>query len=373
MLTRDPPQSTRLAGSVRKARLAVSAAVLVLALSSASAHADSNKSIWGPVRMPDGSSAFPVYRDLGVRVLQLRLDWHSIAPERPTIPTDPGDPAYRWPPEIDEAVQLAPHYGIRLMLQVMNSPPWANGGRSGEWAPNDRDYARFLIAASRRYPSIRHWMIWGETNRREVFRPMPNASPVGPRRYARLLAAAYRGLKRTSRRNRVIGGMTWSFGHVYPAQFARWMRLPNGRPAPLDLWGHNPFTSRFPDLRLRNFVGFPGARDFGGLDTFVRELRGVYHADRRRFRYRGPRLWLSEFTIPSDRATYEFNFWTTRRGQARWVTEAYRVARRTPWIAGLGWIGLLDDPAGTPSGRTNGLMTYEGERKPAYFAYKRAR
>jgi hypothetical protein len=34
---------------------------------------------------------------------------------------------------------------------------------------------------------------------------------------------------------------------------------------------------------------------------------------------------------------------------------------------------LLDESASQPSGTTTGLMTWEGERKPAYFAYKRVR
>jgi hypothetical protein len=36
-------------------------------------------------------------------------------------------------------------------------------------------------------------------------------------------------------------------------------------------------------------------------------------------------------------------------------------------------MGLLDDRLGTPRGRTNGLMTYEGLKKPAYRAYRKAR
>ena len=43
------------------------------------------------------------------------------------------------------------------------APGWANGGRSPIWAPkNPKDFADFLFAASKRYPTIRRWMIWGE-------------------------------------------------------------------------------------------------------------------------------------------------------------------------------------------------------------------
>lgn len=76
---------------------------------------------------------------------------------------------------------------------------------SSSRAPNNSDYANFLTAASRRYGSVNLWMIWGETNRAAVFRPLPTNSPVGPRRYATLLNAAYGALKRRRPRNIVIG------------------------------------------------------------------------------------------------------------------------------------------------------------------------
>ena len=345
----------------------------MLVSAAGAAHGASNKAIWGPVRLPDGSSAFPVYRDLGVRFLQLSLNWAATAPQRPANPRDPSDPAYRWPRELDEAMAEAERHGIELALMAVGSPPWANGGRGPAWAPRNQAYANFLTAASRRYPSVDHWMIWGETNRAEVFRPLPPYGRYGPRRYARLLAAAYRALKRQSRRNVVIGGMTFTFGEVWPRDFVRWARLPNGKPPPLDWWGHNPFSPRFPNLSKPEYRGYEGSRDFSDLDLLHRDLGRAYRGEYRRFRRRPPRIWLSEFTIPAERATYEFPWWTTRRGQAQWLSAAYRIARRTPWIAGLGWIGLLDDPLGTPRGRTNGLMTYEGLKKPAYHAYRRAR
>ena len=167
--------------------------------------------------------------------------------------------------------------------------------------------------------------------------------------------------------------MTFTFGDVYPRDFARWMRLPNGRPAPLDEWGHNPFTRRFPDLSRTGYRGYPGARDISDIDTFARELHTIYAPHYRRFRERGPRLWLSEFTVSSDRPNREFNFAVSRKAQARWLTAAYRIARRNSWISGLGWIPLLDEPPTVPNGTTTGLMTWDGQPKPAYYAYRRAR
>ena len=77
------------------------------------------------------------------------------------------------------------------------------------WAPGDpRDFATFMAAASRRYPQVRHWMIWGEPSKAARFQPLvPSAGRRlsarqrrGPRTYARLLDAAYGALKRVDRR-----------------------------------------------------------------------------------------------------------------------------------------------------------------------------
>jgi hypothetical protein len=355
--------------------LAVVAALAALypALAAGEAAAASRKAIWGPLRMPDGSSAFPVYRDLGVRVLQLQLHWNEVAPQRPAHPRNPADPAYRWPPDVAKAIREGRRYGIRIALMPWRSPAWANGGRPPQWVPRNRHYARFLMAASRKYRSIRHWMIWGETNRQAVFEPLPVGSPTGPRRYATLLRAAYRALKRRTRANVVIGGMTFSFGEVMPWDFIRYMRLPNDKPPPLDLYGHNPFSTRFPDISVDGFAGYPASRDICDIDALYRDLRRLYRGEYRHFRRRGPRLWISEYTVSSDRGNRAFDFYVSRRDQARYLAAAYRIARRTSFIAAFGWVGLLDDPATDPQGLTTGLMTWEGERKPAYFAYRRAR
>jgi hypothetical protein len=272
-------------------------------------------------------------------------------------------------------VNEAARYRIKLVFLVRASPPWANGGRPSQFVPNDRDYANFLTAVSKRFPTVHYWMIWGETNRGAVFQPLPKNRRTGPRRYAKLLNAAYKALKHRSRRNKVIGGNTFSFGDVSPRNYIRWMRLPNGRPPPLDYYGHNPFTRRFPNLKLHGYRGFPGSRDISDSDTFYKELRKVYKRKYRRFRYkrfrrRGPRLWLSEFTVSSDHKNRAHDFFVSRNEQARWLTAAYKISRRR-FVKSLGWFNLHDEPASQSNGLTTGLLTYDLFKKPAYFAYRR--
>jgi hypothetical protein len=340
--------------------LACLAALLAGATASAPA---AEKALWGPPTLPDGTSAFGLYDELGIDTLQLTMSWASVAAARPAAPGDPADPAYSWPADVDLAAGEAARHGIRLSLLVTGTPAWANGGRAPIWRPDRaQDFADFLTAATRRYPAVRRWMVWGEPNRADRFQPNALNRPTGPRAYATLLDAAYGALKRASRHNIVIGANTWTGGTVKPAAFLRWMRLPGGRPPRLDWLGHNPFPFRFPTLAEPPLAG--GYRDMSDVDTISRDARRVYH--------RTVPLWLSEYTIQSDHASQVFPTYVTQPAQAHWLTAAYRIADDLgPAVAGLGWLTLLDEPA-APDSANFGLMTYDMVRKPAFAAMLRA-
>jgi hypothetical protein len=362
-------------------RAALPALLLVLALGATPAEArqSSKKSLWGPAQV-NGISQFPVYRDLGARIYQTTLSWPSVAATRPARPTDPTDPAYRWPAELDYAIAEARRYGIRVALLVHGAPPWANGGRSRQWAPTrPGDFANFLAAASHRYPGVRLWMIWGEPTRGDNFkplfherrnRPLTRRMRTGPHTYARLLDAAYGVLKQSNRRNLVIGGNSFVTGDVSPLNWIKNLKLPNGRRPRMDLYGHNPFSARRPRLS-RPPLGH-GFADFSDLDTLARWI------DRYLGRPKGRRikLFLSEFFIPTDHFNHEFNFYVSRRTAASWLGSALRITRRWSRIYALGWFSLYDDPPhfskkGKRDEVNRGLLTYGGKRKPAYSVFKR--
>lgn len=337
---------------------------LVLPPAIAEAAPSRKKAIWGPVEV-DGRSQFPLYADLGVGIYQATLRWDRVAPTPPQHARDAADPSYRWPAELDVAVREARRYGIELSLMLTGAPPWANGGRPANWAPRPEAFADFARAAARRYPDVRLWIVWSEPTKASNFQPLPAGSPVGPRRYARLLDAAYGALKAVRRTNLVIGGNTYTSGRVRPRQFIRWLRLSNGRPPRMDLYGHNPFGARQPDLRKPPLGG--GHADFSDLDTLTRWL----DRDLRRPGRRPLRLFLSEYGAPTDHANRDFNFWVTRATQARWATSALRIARATPRIFTLGWVSLYDEaPDGQGTEVNTGLLDWRGRRKPAYAAFR---
>jgi hypothetical protein len=356
--------------------LALAAAAALAGPAAADAAPSAKKAIWGPVRV-DGVSQFPIYRDLGAGIYQIKIHWNRIAPTRPTRARDPGDPAYRWPSALDEAVAEARLHGIRVAVLIAGTPRWANGGRDRRWAPRrPADFGLFARAASSRYPSVRLWIVWGEPTRRKNFqpllherrnRPLTGRMRRGPRLYARMLDSAYVELKRQSRRNLVIGGNSFTTGDVSPLNWIRNLRLPNGRPPRMDMYGHNPFSNRRPYLN-RPPLGH-GFADFSDLDLLAGWV------DRWLGRPRGKRrmkLFLSELFWPTDHPNHEFNFWVDRRTAASWLTTALRITRRWSRIYTLGWFSLYDDrprPKGDEVNR--GLLDRSGRRKPAYLAYQR--
>jgi hypothetical protein len=323
------------------------------------------KSIWGPNVLPNGHSAFPTYQKLGVDVLQRQLTWNTVAPTRPKHPRNPHDPAYHWPATTDGAAVETRRHGMRLALMIKGSPRWANGGRDPGWAPlNPRDVANFAIAASRHYYHVRLWMVWGEPGLKGNFAPMAQQPCPGAQLYARVLDRTYAALKSVRRSNIVIGGMSFDGEQPGLPQYLQCLRLPNGKPPRLDWFGHNPYPVRYPDLSLPIYN--PVVRDISDVDTYVQEIRQVYRSIHRR-----PKLWLSEWNVQSDHPTYANVFYVSRRAQARWLTAGYRIAHSQRYVAGCGWFELLDQSG--QYGLTGGLMTAKGKRKPAWYAYKRAR
>jgi len=357
----------------------------------AEARPSQKKAIWGPALVA-GKSQFPIYSDLGVGIWQRAVSWRNVSPTRPVNPTDPNDPAYRWDDtELDFGVREAARYGIRVSLTVLQTPSWANGGQPGTHPPHDsQSYAKFMEALSRRYPSVHLYMVWGEPIRVPNFNVHPTRAPnyyarrdertgarlpvfnalqrADARKYAELVDSTYGRLKARSKANMIIGGNTTTSGEVDPFNWVRHMRLSDGRPPRMDLFGHNPFGTRAPNLAKDQIL--VGTADFSDLDIFVPWIDRWLSRSGRNKRLR---LFISEYTAPTDVPSFEFPYHVTREVQARWLAAGLRIARSWKRIYTLGWIGLRDPPPRTEDGQEarNGLIDARGVRKAAYFAYRR--
>ncbi|HRV59702.1 MAG TPA: hypothetical protein P5138_03675 [Solirubrobacterales bacterium] len=329
------------------------------------------KAMWGPAEV-NGVSQFPTYKDLGVGIYQMAIDWSQIAATRPATATDPADPAYQWPEHFEKTILEANRYGMQVTMMVIGAPAWANGGHSDRaWTPkNPKDYADFVTAMSRKYPRVRFWMIWGEPNRSPNFKPLTpsrtgplNAAQArAPRNYARILDAAYVALKNVDSRDLVIGGNTFTAAgrdSISTYQWIRYMRLPNGGRPRMDLYGHNPFGFRIPSLA--NKPSPRGMVDFSDSKRLTKVLDRYY--PRKRFR-----LFLSEWGVPAGATEdtelgYKLNYAT----QARWIKAGLRLSRKFKRIYTIGWIHPYDRPE---LGIITGLLKADGRKKPGYFSFR---
>jgi hypothetical protein len=336
--------------------------ILLLGLAPVGAQAF-EKAIWGDVYR-NGVNQFPLYHRLGVSVYETELNWSEVAPVRPRRATDPNDPAYRWPLSIQQAITQAHRFHMRVLLQVIFTPRWANRGMAANYPPgNADDYASFAAAAAHRYPSVHLWMVWGEPTRSPDFaltqtvppgRPLTPAQRVAPHEYARILDAAYGALKAVSRRNLVIGGGTYSTGNIVTQQWIENLRLPDGRPPRMDMYAHNPFSAKQPSFSTP--VSPFGEVQFSDLPELGRWID--------RYLRPGTPIFLSEFTIPTA-VDQEFDFYVDPSVAARWITDALRLSRHWNRIYALGWIHVYDDPPIS----NGGLLTDTGVPKPSFAAF----
>ena len=326
------------------------------------------KAMWGP-GIREGVSVFPIYRELGVKIYEDDLRWELIALRRPRQPRNPNDPAYAWPAEVTQSVAEAKRYGIQVALQIIGAPRWANGNQPQQWAPRHvSDYANFAAAAAKRYPSVHMWMIWGEPSRFHNFRPLTPARPyvpldakqqIAPHLYARMLNSAYGALKGVDPANIVIGGMTDSAASISPQQWIENLRLPDGKPPRLDMYGQNPFSIRAPNLA--NEPSPDEQSDFSDL----RRLSKIVDRYLAQPGNPDPKLFLSEWTVPTA-PDLDFNFYVEQRIQASWITDAFHVVEQLPDVYALGWIPLYDilpQSAG-------GLIEEDGEKKLGFYAWQ---
>ena len=329
------------------------------------------------------TQTFATYGALHAQVARVNLSWRAVAPTRPARPGDPTDPAYRWQ-AYDAAVTAAKANGVKVLLSIVGTPAWANGGGPASKAPaSASDLHAFAYAAARRYsgsfagtdatplPAVRLWLAWNEPNNPVYLSPQYVRTAGGwvmqsARDYARICAAIYGGVHATGIAGEKVGcGATSPRGNndpsssrpsVSPLTFLRAVKTAGLRR--FDAWAHHPY----PGSRFETPASRPSsttAITLGNIDVLQAELARLY----------GPkRLWLTEYgwqTDPPD--TLLGVSWAK---QAGYLTQAVAIARRNPGIDMLVWFLLKDDPV--LSGWQSGLETATGRQKPSFAAFRHA-
>jgi hypothetical protein len=332
---------------------------------------------------------FTLLRQLRTQVIRVTLPWGgqgaaSVARRKPEHPADPADPAYRWG-RYDDLVRRAAENKIKVMFTIIGSPAWANGGKRWNRAPKSGSTLRaFAYAAARRYsgsftpegedtplPAVRLWLAWNEPND-PVFL-WPQFGKVGKRYvvrsardYARICNAVVGGVHATLLRNERVGcGVTSPRGNnrargsrpsVSPLVFLAAMRRAGARG--FDAYAHHPYYGRPSESPTTK----PGktAVTLANINTLIKAVDRAWGRKR---------IWITEYgyqTRPPDRF-----FGVTLKRQARYLAQAFSIARRNPRIDIMIWFLLRDESR--LRGWQSGLITKAGRKKPAWTTFRRLR
>ncbi len=378
-------------------RLLVSAAVLATAagLGAPAAFAAAHMSIGvydeGETFYGDTAQTFVRYQSLHVQVLRVNLYWGGklgVARYRPFNGADPRDAAYDWS-LYDRTVTSAAKFGIKVLFSITGTPRWANGGGTTNRPPaNYGELRDFAYAAAARYsglyigtdgqtlPAVRLWAAWNEPNNPVFLRPQyvrrggkwVVQSAIS---YAKICNAVYNGVHATMfKGEKVACGVTGPRGNnnptsarpsVSPVAFLDAAKKAGMKT--FDAYAHNPYyggpsetpTTKPPTPRSARA---PSAVTLANLDVLIKEVTRLY----------GSRpIWVTEYGYQTDPPDKHFGVSWAR--QAKYLTQAFAIARAQPRIALMLWFLVRDEPV--LSGWQSGLITSDGRKKPAFSAFQR--
>jgi Glycosyl hydrolase catalytic core len=331
--------------------------------------------------------AFRQLRSLRTGIVRITIDWASVAKRRPAAPANPADRAYNWT-EVDRVLSQARSNRVRVLASIYGTPRWA--GRAKNRLPRRLiDLRLFAHAAARRYsgnyrvrdyeneparvlPAIRHWLAWNEPNNPIFLKPQwkrfRNAwRPQSAFDYAKICSAVWAGVHSTRLRGeKVACGATGPRGNdaprssrpsTSPLVFLTWLRRAGLKR--FDAYAHHPYaTSRFE--RPSTVPRSKKTVTLGNIGVLIGKLDALYGRKR---------LWITEYgyqTRPPDRY-----FGVRYSTQARYVHEAFAIARKTRRVEMLVWFLIRDERR--LSGWQSGVLSARGKRKPSFRAFQHLR
>jgi hypothetical protein len=251
---------------------------------------------------------------------------------------------------IDHVVNMAYQRGIRPLMTLWLTPPWANHGRPPRVLPDDpADYARVARWAAARWTNkVVGWEVWNEENSPAF---LEGADPVA---YVRLLRAAYPAFKAG------YAGTTVVFGGLEYNDVG-WIR----RAYDAGAQGYFDVMSTHPYMGIADAP--PGTPDDGTpwTLTHVQVVHDVMtsHGDG------GKKIWFTEFgwsTHATDSSTPNWNRGVSEGTQAAYLAQTVALVRgRFPYVTRLYWYNDRDLADGGIQQRNYGLFRQDLSVKPA--------
>jgi hypothetical protein len=283
---------------------------------------------------------------LHAKVVRVQIPWAVFEPRSPErVESGPLATA-------DRLISEASAAGIRVIMDVDNTPCWASSAPSellsrcnpsassqaNAWPPSDpADYGAFVAFLAGRYgtrlAAIEVWNEPDESNEAYF------AGPEKPARYAAVLRAAYAAIKGANPNVPVLAGaLVGSNGGFLRELYAAGIK-----------GYYDGLAVHYYNLTLGSLRSIHEAQLANGDTTPV---------------------WLDEFgwtsCWPAQQLEQEQGC-VTERVQALNITNTLRALARTPWVAAAVLYKLQDSPL-----EEFGLFSPNGARKPAFGAFARA-
>jgi hypothetical protein len=126
-----------------------------------------------------------------------------------------------------------------------------------------------------------------------------------------------------------------------------------------DAWAHHPYYSN-PSQTPTTSNGKHGSVGLGNIDTLIHLVTKLYG---------NKRIWITEYGYETDPPDPFFGVSWSK--QARYLKQAFAIARANPRIDLMTWFLLRDDA--NVNGWQSGLMTAAGKKKPSYSVFANLR
>ena len=304
----------------------------------------------------------------GASIIHTTATWAALAPTRPADASNGDDPAYKLA-DLDELVQRASSYGMRVMINITGTPKWANGNKKPNVMPKKvgdlQTFARMLAA---RYNGLNGkgyvglWSVWNEPNLQQFLTPQyVGKKIVSAANYAKLYKAAYAGIKGANKAAQVAIGETSAQGRdkpsggssqtVSPGMFAKLLSQQKG--LKFDAWAHHPYPTA-PGAKPTEKVRYPNVT-LSTMPKFEKDLHTWFK--------RTVPIWITEYgheTKPGEPKGVSLST------QAAYAKQALSIAKKDPNVQMFIWFTFRDS-SGNPW--QSGLLQPSGAAKPSYSAF----
>jgi len=283
--------------------------------------------------------------------------------------------------ELDRSVAAANAAGVKVLLRIDFSPPWAAEVQTDNSPPaNPDDFIDFMNRLVDRYRTdsaigrVHAVQIWNEPNLTRDWGEKP-ITQQSAREYAYLLKETYKSVKQVDPNITVVtAGLSptaTTDGTAAPDDvYLDWL-FQAGIKGYYDVLGvHGAGYGNPPETEIMSVPGF----DYPAFYfRRVEQLRAIQE----RYGDGAKQVWLLEFGWTTDNVNPAYSwFAVTPEQQADYIIRAYKFARANwaPWI-GVMFLWTLNDPRWSPTNEQYWWAVNEpdGTPRPALTAFKEAR